>query len=136
MMVTRLSLVLGLVLLATAVMAWTGLEGDLDDVDNPDPDYNIENILESEETDEELHVGNGISDEDTGNGHSDDDNDDQTGNGHSDSDDDDQTGNGHSDNVDDDETGNGHSDNDEEDAITEAEENNEAEFVDPSQFVG
>lgn len=123
MMVTRLSLVLGLVLLATAVMAWTGLEGDLDDVDNPDPDYNIENILESEETDEELHVGNGISDEDTGNGHSDDDNDDQTGNGHSDNDDDD-------------ETGNGHSDNDEEDAITEAEENNEAEFVDPSQFVG
>ena len=102
---------LGLLLLSAAVSAWTGLDGE-------EGDY-IENTEESQQIEE----------------HSDD-----TGNGHIDSDHNDDNNDGNDDNDD----GNDDSDDDgdNEESETDADvsagdsETVEAEFVDPSQYVG
>ena len=116
----RVRLVLSLLLLTAAVTAWTGLDGE-------ESDY-IENTAESQEA-EEAH-------DDTGNGHIDDKSDDDEGSDDgndedSDGDDDDNAGNDESE-------GNGDNEDSETDADVSAgdSETLEAEFVDPSQFVG
>ena len=122
MMIMRVRLVLSLLLLTAAVTAWTGLDGE-------ESDY-IENTAESQEA-EEAH-------DDTGNGHIDDESDDDDDDGSDDGNDEDSDGDDDDNAGNDESEGNGDNEDSETDADVSAgdSETLEAEFVDPSQFVG